>query len=180
MVYVHFAQGFEEVEALTCIDVMRRAGIEAVMVSMTGEKIVKSVRNIGIQTDILFEEADYESCEMIVLPGGMPGAKNLGEHEGLVQHIKDFSANGKWIAAICAAPMVFGHNGLLTGKKATIYPGMEEHLIGAAYSTDRVAVDGNVITSKGPGTAMEFAVTIVELLKGKALAEKLKNDLVMI
>lgn len=179
MVYIHLAQGFEEVEALTCVDLLRRVGIETYMVSMTGEEIVKSVRGVGIQSDLLFEEADYNSCDMIVLPGGMPGAKNLGDHCELVQQIVRFAETGKWIAAICAAPMVFGHNRLLEGKKATIFPGMEEHLIGAKCSNDRVVIDGNVITSKGPGTAMEFALAIVGVLKGTEASDKLRNDLVL-
>ncbi|QAT42047.1 DJ-1 family glyoxalase III [Aminipila luticellarii] len=179
MVYVHLAEGFEEIEAIACVDLMRRAGMEAVTVSMTGEKSVKSVRGIGIEADLLFEEADYEACEMIVLPGGMPGAKNLGEHKGLVQKIREFDQKNKWIAAICAAPMILGREGLLKGRKATIFPGMENHLTGAEAVRDRVVIDGNLITSKGPGTAMEFAVAIVGVLKGQNVAELLEKDLVM-
>lgn len=179
MVYVHLAQGFEEVEALTCVDLLRRVDIEAYMVSMTGEEIVKSVRGIGILTDLLFEEADYDKCDMIILPGGMPGAKNLEEHSELVEQIVRFAETGKWIAAICAAPMVLGHNRILEGKNATIFPGMENHLIGANCSQDRVVIDGNVITSKGPGTAMEFALAIVGVLKGKETADKLRKNLVL-
>lgn len=179
MVYVHLAEGFEEIEALACVDIMRRVGIETVTVSITGQKLVKSVRGIAITADILYEEADYKSCDMIVLPGGMPGAKNLGEHKGLVGKIKEFAQNNKWIAAICAAPMILGHEGLLKGKKATIFPGMEAHLAEAEVVSDRVVIDGNLITSKGPGTAMEFAIALVGILKGQEAAERLKKDLVM-
>lgn len=179
MVYVHLAEGFEEIEALACVDIMRRAGIETLMVSMTGQKLVKSVRNVFIEADILYEEADYKDCDMIVLPGGMPGARNLGNHKGLVSHIRGFVQNNKWVAVICAAPMILGHEGLLKGKKATIFPGMEEHLAEAEAVCDRVVIDGNIITSKGPGTAMEFAIALVGILKGQEIAERLKKDLVM-
>lgn len=179
MVYVHLAEGFEEIEAVTCVDLMRRAGIEAVTVSITGQKLVKSVRGLVIKADLLFEEADYKDCEMIVLPGGMPGAKNLGEHKGLIKNIKEFAEKNKWIAAICAAPMILGREGLLKGRQATIFPGMEAHLAGAVAVKDRVVTDKNIITSKGPGTAMEFAAAIVEVLKGQRVAEDLKKDLVM-
>nr|WP_315024762.1 DJ-1 family glyoxalase III [uncultured Aminipila sp.] len=177
MVYVHLAEGFEEIEALACVDIMRRAGIETETVSITGQKLVKSVRGIAVEADILYEEADYKSCHMIVLPGGMPGAKNLGDHKGLVSNIREFAQNNKWVAAICAAPMILGHEGLLKGRKVTIFPGMEEHLEEAVCG--RVVIDGNFITSKGPGTAMEFAIAIVGVLKGQGTAEKLKKDLVM-
>ena len=179
MVYVHLAEGFEEIEALACVDIMRRAGIETRTVSITGQKLVKSVRGILIAADVLYEEADYKSCHMIILPGGMPGAKNLGEHKGLLNNIREFAQNNKWIAAICAAPMILGHEGLLEGRKATIFPGMEEHLVGAEAVPGRVVVDENLITSKGPGTAMEFALAIVGVIKGQETAEKLKKDLVM-
>lgn len=179
MVYVHLAEGFEEIEALACVDIMRRVGIETITVSMTGQRLVKSVRNVVIEADILFEEADYKVCDMIVLPGGMPGARNLGNHKGLVSHIREFAQKNKWVAAICAAPMILGQEGLLKDRKATIFPGMEENLINAETVYDRVVVDGNFITSQGPGTAMEFAIAIVEVLKGAKTAEKLKKDLVM-
>lgn len=179
MVYVHLANGFEEIEALSCIDLMRRVGIEVKTVSITNQINVKSVRNVVVEADLLFEQADYSACEMIVLPGGMPGAKNLGEHNALVNHIVEFSKEKKWIAAICASPMILGTNGLLQGIKATIYPEMEKYLLGAEISTKRVVVDKNFITSKGPGTAMEFAIAIIEVLKGKDTAENLKKELVM-
>lgn len=179
MVYIHLAEGFEEIEALACVDILRRAEIEAQLVSLTGNKTVKSVRGIGVEADILYEDAHYDKCRMIVLPGGMPGAKNMAEHEGLVKHINCFNENRKWIAAICAAPMILGAQGILQDKRAVIYTGMESHLKGAKVSSERVVVDGHIITSKGPGTAMEFALAIVEALKGKETYEKLRIDLVM-
>jgi len=174
MVYVHLATGFEEVEALTVIDLLRRAGIDVESVSITGEKKVKGAHNISVEADILYEDADYEKCEMIVLPGGLPGADYLGEHEGLVKHIRCFAENDKYLAAICAAPQVFGAQGVLEGKKATIYPSMESCLKGAEPQDEIVVVDGKIITSMGPATAMPFALQLIETLKGKASSEKVR------
>lgn len=179
MIYVHLADGFEEIEALTIVDLLRRAELETQTVSMNGKKQVMGTHGIPVEADILYEDTDYESCEMIVLPGGMPGAANLGNHQGLTSHIRCFADNGKYIAAICAAPMVFAAQGVLAGKKAVIYPGMEEHLTkGDALPQDeKVTVDGKIITSRGPATAMPFALKLVELFKGAAAVEELAADL---
>ena len=177
MVYVHLATGFEEVEALTVIDLLRRAGIEVKSVSITGEKRVMGTHDIPVEADIVYEEADYESCEMIVLPGGLPGADYLGEHEGLVKHIRCFAEKDKYLAAICAAPQVFGAQGVVEGKKATIYPGMEGCLKGAMPQDEIVVVDGKVITSMGPATAMPFALKLIEVLKGKEASDSVAKGL---
>lgn len=177
MVYVHLATGFEEIEALTVIDLLRRAGIEVESVSITGNKLVTGTHDIPVEADILYEEADYTTCEMIVLPGGLPGADYLGEHEGLVKHIRCFAESGKYLAAICAAPQVFGAQGVLEGKKATIYPGMEDCLKGGQPQKDIVVQDGKVITSRGPATAMPFALKLIEVLKGKSTAESVADGL---
>lgn len=171
MVYVHLAEGFEEVEALTVVDILRRTGIKAEMVSLTGKKYVTGAHGIRVEADVIFEEADYDSCEMIVLPGGLPGAENLKNHKGLSQKIDEFINSDKDLAAICAAPMVFGTHTLLSGKTATIYPGMEKQL-GSLIPVDAETVkDGNLITGKGPAFAMKFALTIAEHIKGKDAAE---------
>lgn len=178
MIYVHLAEGFEEVEALTVIDILRRAGVEVNSVSITGDKLVMGTHGIPVMADILYEDADYEKCDMIVLPGGLPGASNLEEHEGLAAHIKCFAKdNSKKIAAICAAPMVFGTCGIIEGKKATIYPGMEDRLVGAEATGEGATVDGNIITGKGPAFAMEFALVLVEELLGKEAADKVAAGL---
>lgn len=179
MIYVHLADGFEEVEAMTIVDLLRRADLETRTVSMNGKKMVSGTHGVAMEADILFEETDYETCEMIVLPGGMPGAANLGNHEGLVKHIRCFAENNKYIAAICAAPMVFAAQGVLEGKKAVIYPGMEEHLTKgkALPQKENVVVDGKIITSKGPATAMPFALKLIELLKGTATAQEVADGL---
>lgn len=179
MVYIHLATGFEEIEALTAVDLLRRVGVEALTVSVTGEKQVEGAHGIPVVADLLFEEADYSRCEMIVLPGGMPGALGLRDHEGLREQILRFHEEKKLLAAICAAPMVFGHHGILAGKKATIYPGMEAHLKGAEAVDSPVVRDGNLITSQGPSTAMAFALELVTALKGAATAADLKKDLLL-
>ena len=177
MVFIHLAEGFEEVEALTAVDVLRRAGVDAKTVSVTGNKMVTGTHGIPVEADLLFEEADYGSCEMIVLPGGLPGATNLGSHAGLTDQIKAFAAAGKKVAAICAAPMVLSQCGILEGKEATIYPGMEEELAGAKATGANVTVCGNIITGKGPALAMEFALQLLEALKGREVRDKVASDM---
>ena len=177
MVYVHLATGFEEVEALTVIDLLRRAGIKVDSVSITGDRKVTGAHNITVEADGLFEDADYDNCEMIVLPGGLPGADYLGQHEGLVKQIHSFADNGKKLAAICAAPQVFGDEGILEGKKATIYPSMESRLKGAEPQDEIVVVDGNIVTSMGPATAMPFALKLIEVLKGKDASDAVASGL---
>lgn len=178
MVYVHLAEGFEEVEALTIVDLLRRAKIEVQTVSVTGNKKVMGTHNIPVEADILYEEANYQECEMIVLPGGLPGSTNLQAHEGLTAHIKCFAADeNKKVAAICAAPMAFGSCGILEGKKATIYPGMEKHLTGAQPTGEGVTVDGRIITGMGPAWAMEFALALIEQLRDRKTADDVASGL---
>ena len=179
MVYVHLADGFEEVEAMTIVDLLRRAGIETETVSVTGRLPVTGAHGVKVVADILFEDAVYNSCEMIVLPGGLPGATNLDAHEGLREKIFSFCNQGKKLAAICAAPLVLGHAGVLKGKKATCYPGFEAELTGAELSTDSVVADGNVITSRGPATAMAFALAIIADMKGKEAADNVAAGLLL-
>lgn len=177
MIYIHLAEGFEEVEALTAADVLRRAGCEAELVSVTGEILVTGTHGIPVAADRLFEDADYADCEMIVLPGGLPGATNLLEHEGLKAQIRAFASEGKRLAAICAAPMILGAHRVIDGKRATIYPGMESHLSGAVPSGETVTVDGNIITGQGPALAMEFALQLVEEVKGKRVRDEVAAGL---
>jgi len=177
MVYVHLAEGFEEVEALTVVDVLRRAEIDVKTVSVTGAKQVAGTHGVYVESDITYEEADYDGCDMIVLPGGLPGATNLQSHQGLAGQIKAFAESGKKLAAICAAPMVLAECGVIDGKKATIYPGMEKQLKGAKATGEDVVCDGNVITGKGPALAMEFALALVEEIKGKEAADDVAEGL---
>ena len=178
MVYLHLAEGFEEIEAVTVFDLLKRAEIGIELVSVTGSLRVKGSRGALLIADILFEDADYDSCEMIVLPGGMPGSANLAAHVRLLEKLYSFANLGKHIAAICAAPaLVLGEHGILKGRKATCYPGMEEHLKGAEFSSENVVSDENIITSRGPATAMAFALTIIEALKGADLSNRIAADL---
>ena len=178
-VYVHLATGFEELEALSPVDVLRRGGVDVKTVSVTGEKTVVGSHGIPVTADLLFSEADYENCEMIVLPGGLPGATNLGAHEGLCGKIREFFSAGKYTAAICAAPMVFGALGILEGKKATIYPGMEAELKGAVPTGELVVTDGTVITGKGPGAALPFALKLLALLADQETADAVGSGMLI-
>lgn len=178
-VHVYFADGFEEVEALTVVDVLRRAQMDARMVSVTGDLVVTGAHNIQVSTDLLWEEAMDQEVHMIVLPGGMPGTKNLEVHQGLMDKILTFQAEDKWIGAICAAPSILGKLGILTNKKATCYPGFEKELKGARYLEETVVQDGKIITSRGVGTAMGFALKLVEVLQGKTKAEDLRKKMIV-
>ena len=181
-VYVHFATGFEELEALSPVDVLRRGGVDVKTVSIMDEHTVVGSHGIPVVCDLMFEEADYDECDMIVLPGGMPGAANLEAHEGLCEKILQFHKEGKWNAAICAAPMVFGSLGLLKGVEATIYPGMEDKLIGAKVSENAfLTVDSHrkLITAKGPGYALHFALELLALMKDKETADSVKNGMLI-
>ncbi|NTW72825.1 MAG: DJ-1/PfpI family protein [Eubacteriaceae bacterium] len=176
--YLYLADGFEEIEAITTIDILRRGGIDIKTVSVTGKFDVEGAHDIVIISDLLFEDADYSHVNMIILPGGMPGTHNLQIHEGVTEKIKEFDAAGKWIAAICAAPKILGQLGILKGKAATCYPGLEKELIGAKYQTDPVVVAGNIITSRGAGTASDFGFKILELLKDKETADDIKAKMI--
>lgn len=180
MVYVFFATGFEEVEAIAPIDILRRANVEVRMISVTGEKVVKGSHGIEIVTDSLFEETDFSDGELLILPGGMPGTLNLEAHSDLAELLQFYFQKGKMLAAICAAPMVLGKLGLLNGQRATCYPSFEEYLLGAEFSEDRVVVSENIITSRGAGTAMEFGLALVEKLKGVDEAKKLAEGMLCI
>ncbi|WP_418211618.1 DJ-1 family glyoxalase III [Bacteroides zhangwenhongii] len=172
-VYAFFADGFEEIEALTAVDTLRRAGLNVEIVSVTPDEIVVGAHDVSLLCDVNFENCDFFDAELLLLPGGMPGAATLDKHEGLRKLILSFAEKGKPIAAICAAPMVLGKLGLLKGKKATCYPGFEQYLEGAECVGEHVVRDGNIITGMGPGAAMEFALAIVELLSGKEKVDEL-------
>ena len=173
MVVLLLADGFEEIEALTPVDVLRRAGIDVRTYSINGDLCVCGAHNIMVDADDVVENVDYEKIDAVILPGGMPGADNL-ENCGDVQSILSFaSENGKLMCAICAAPKVLGKFGYLEGKRATCFPGFEECLTGAKATGKRVEVDGNIITSKGMGTAMDFSLAILEYLKDEEVADKM-------
>lgn len=177
-VSVFFGTGFEEIEALSVVDILRRAGIETDMVSITGQETVTSSHGVTVSMDKNLEEVDFSSLDMIVLPGGMPGTKNLEACDLLMEQVDSFFEKGKWIAAICAAPTIFGHRGILKGKKACCFPGMQNQLEGAEVSYEKVVVDGNVITSRGMGTALEFALKLLEVLTDAQTATQMATTVV--
>ncbi|MDO4394300.1 MAG: DJ-1/PfpI family protein [Bacillota bacterium] len=169
MVYVHLAKGYEEIEALTVVDILRRGGVDAKLVSIEEKLEVQGAHGINVSADITFEQADYSECSMIVLPGGMPGAANLENHEKLMEHICQMAEGDGMIGAICASPaIVLAPHGILKGRRATVYPGMESAIEkgGGIYVSDGVVRDGNIITGKGPAFAAEFAVAILEAIAG--------------
>ncbi len=173
MLYLFLADGFEEIEALSPVDFLRRAGVEVVTVGVTGE-FVTGAHNITVKSDVSINEIVLNSnLEGIVLPGGMPGADNLNNSEAVRKAIDYCSHNGKIISAICAAPFILGRKGLLEGKNATCFPGFENELIGANVVSDGVVTDGNIITAKGAGVAWEFGEAIAEKLVGKEKSESI-------
>lgn len=177
-VCVFLADGFEEIEGLTVVDILRRAGVETQTVSITEERMVTGSHNIPVQTDVCLKDTDFSGTELLVLPGGMPGTLNLGACKELTDLLVQFHESGKKVAAICAAPSVLGDLGILKGKKAACYPGFEARLAGAEAVFDKVAQDGNVTTSRGMGTAIPFALSLVEQLVSKEKAMELKKGII--
>jgi 4-methyl-5(b-hydroxyethyl)-thiazole monophosphate biosynthesis len=172
---VFLADGFEEVEAITPIDYLRRAGVTVITASISGGEMVKGSHNVGILADTTLEKlnANAADWDAVVLPGGGLGSENLAASEGVGGFVKAMAAAGKLVCAICAAPAVaLAPLGVLKGRRFTCYPGMEDRTSGATWTADRVVVDGNIITSRGAGTAGEFAAAIIGKLVGEAEAEK--------
>ena len=173
-----FANGYEEVEALTVVDLLRRAKIGCEILSVADSGQVTGSHGISIGADRNFSGTDFSQYDGVILPGGMPGTTNLAADERVLALLRSFAAAGKLTAAICAAPTVLAKAGLLEGNKAVCYPGMEEQLTGAKVSFDPVAVDGTVITSRGLGTAIPFALSIVQYFEGRERAEALASSVV--
>jgi protein deglycase len=165
-IFVFLATGFEEIEALIPVDIWRRAGFDVTTISIMESRTVTGSHNIPVVSDLLFEEADFKEADMLFLPGGMPGATNLDNSKALREKLIEFDKIGKYLAAICAAPLVLGHTNLLQNKKATCYPGYEKELTGATITGNAVEIDGNIITARGAGVAFEFAMKVVEKFKG--------------
>lgn len=179
MVLIYLADGFEELEALSVVDVLRRADLSIQMVSITGKKEVTSSHGVTITADLLFEEADHQKAQMLVLPGGMPGTLALAAHGALHEQLKQAEKDGRWLAAVCAAPTVLGSLGILQGKNAVCYPGNEAKLIGANTAVEgKVVVDGKIVTSRGPGTSLDFALELVALLKDKETSAAIRKAMI--
>lgn len=172
MVYIFMAQGFEAIEFTTPLDMLIRAAIPVKTVSVTGELLVKSSQNIPIMADALFEDVDFTDADMLILPGGQPGATNLANHKGVEILLRQFMDADKPVAAICAAPMVLGGHGLIDGRKVTTYPGCEPGLGKALCTGALVEQDANLITGKGPAAAVEFANAIIRLLRSEELQKE--------
>ena len=175
---IFMADGCEEIEGLTVVDIVRRAGIHITTISISDKKEVAGAHGITFLADAKKDEVDFSTLDGIVLPGGMPGTTNLGADETVDKVIREFAAGGKLVAAICAAPSVLGQAGLLNGKHATSYPGFEPKLTGAVTFEDPVVQDGNVITSRGMGTAIAFALEIVSYFTDKKTADKLAESII--
>ncbi len=166
------AQGFEECEGLIVVDLLRRAGIEITTVSLEPTLEVTSSHQVTVRCDKTFDQIQFEKLDMIILPGGLPGTTHLLEHAPLLNQIKEFDQQKKYLAAICAAPSVYGELGLLQGRKMTCFPGFESHCQGAQPTGEKVVQDGHIITAKGLGAAIEFAARIIEVLTDQATADK--------
>lgn len=175
---IFLANGFEEIEALTVVDMLRRKAIVCDVVSITGDKNVTGSHGIKVIADKIISETDFDNYDALILPGGMPGTKNLEADGYLMSRFDSFYSENKLICAICAAPSIFGHRGYLKGKKATCYPGFETELEGANFLLKPVVKDGNIITSRGMGTAIEFGAEIVGEFLGEEEKEALLNAIV--
>lgn len=178
MVIIFLADGFEEAEAVVPADILRRAGVDAVLAGVSS-KTVKGAHGIELTADKTLNQLKNETPEMVVLPGGMPGAKNLDSSRHVREMISRTVAAGGFAAAICAAPMVLGRMGLLRGKRAVCYPGFEEHLEGAELSGARVEVDGRIVTANGPGAAFDFGFALVSLLKNEDEARFIQKGMLI-
>lgn len=176
MVYVFLAEGFEEMEALAPIDLLRRVGVEVTTVGVGG-KLIKGAHGVGFTADSDGEGLDFSDVDCVVLPGGMPGTTNLDASPMVEACLMKAAEKKALIAAICAAPSVLGHKGLLKGKKATCFPGFEEELLGAVHTGNPVEQDGKIITARGAGVALDFALALVAELKGEAAAKELRESL---
>lgn len=176
-VYVFMAQGLEEVECLAVVDVLLRGGLEVLLVSVGTEKLVTGSHGFRIQADALMQDLDPEEADVLFLPGGMPGTKNLAACKPLCDVLLKAHEQGKRIAAICAAPSVLGELHILEGKKATCYPGYEAALLGADYTGAGVVTDGHVTTARGLGYALDLGLELLRILKGEETAEKIKKSI---
>lgn len=176
MIIVFFAHGFEEIEGITAVDVLRRGDVEVKTVGI-GSKTVTGAHGVTIHCDMQESEVNVNKIKGIVLPGGMPGTTNLDKSNTVHKAIDYCVQNNLTIGAICAAPMILGERGLLDGRTATIFPGMEEHLKGATYENRKAIVDGNFVTGNGPASATAFALKVLEQLTDEETASKVAEGM---
>lgn len=175
--YEFLADGFEDIEALGPVDVLRRGGVEVVTVSIGEELAVTSAHGVEVKADALFNDVSFDDAALLLIPGGMPGAQNIDNHAGVRRALVAQHASNRFIGAICAGPMVLGHLGILEGKRATCYPGFEKELLGAAYTAAPFTVDGNIVTGKGPGATLPYAYALLELLRGERVAKAVREGM---
>lgn len=173
------AEGFEEIEALTCVDVLRRGEVDCRICSISSKEDVKGAHGVVVKAEILLQNINEDEYEAIILPGGMPGAVNLRDNEKVIEIVKKFDRENKIIAAICAAPIVLKKAGIIYNRKVTSYPGFEEELQAYNYSEEIVVQEANLITSRGPATAPYFALKVLENLSGTESVENLKKDMLL-
>lgn len=176
-VIVFLADGMEECEALITVDLLRRGGIDVITASVMGRKTVKSAHAVLIGADVLAEEAPYDSAEMLILPGGVPGVDNICANATACEQIRRFAAEGRYLAAICAAPTVLAKLGVLAGKKATVFPGCESACPGALMTHEAVSMDGKLITGRAVGATFDFALAIIRALLGPEKAESVRRSI---
>lgn len=176
--YIFLAEGFEEVEALTVVDLLRRNKIKVEMVSVAGTEMVTGSHGISVKADTKLEEVDLKQAGLLILPGGNPGTDNLAKCAKLADMLKEFHETNRRIAAICAAPSILGKLGLLQGKKAVCYPGYEDQLLGAEVLKEEVVTDGNITTSRGVGTAIAFSIELIKIIDCETEAGAMKSKIV--
>lgn len=177
MFYCFLADGFEETEALAPIDILRRAGIPVTTVGVGGD-VIRGSHNIRVTADMHIDDFEInEDLQGVILPGGMPGVKNLYAEERVLDAVSHCASRGLYVCAICAAPSIPGKMGLLKGKKATCFPGFEDDLLGAQFSADKVVIDGKFITAKGAGCALEFGIAIVSQVESKDEAHRVSGSM---
>ena len=176
-VYMFLADGSEEIESLIPVDVFRRGGVDVKTVSINGSEYVTASHGVTIKADLKFEDADLSDADLLMLPGGLPGATNLNAHEGVRQALLRQYEGGKLVAAICAAPMVLGSLGIVNGKRATCYPGFEKYLDGAEYTRELCTVDGNVVTGEGPAATLPYAYTLLAMLTSEQTAQSVAEGM---
>lgn len=176
MFYLFLAEGFEETEAIATLDVMRRSKLSVQTVGVTGRQVTSS-HKVTVTADIVIDDVSLDNIEGVVLPGGMPGTLNLKKNEKVLEYTKYCFENGKIVAAICAAPSILGHLGILKGKKATCFPGFENELDCKEYTASHTQTDGLVVTAKGAGCAVEFGHAIACLAASKAVADNVIGDM---
>ncbi len=177
-VIVFLADGFEEIEALTVVDVLRRGEIDVSTVSVMDKRTVCGSHKITVYADKMFDDINFNEYDALVLPGGMGGTNNLMTHEGVKEQIKTFVSAGKTVSAICAAPTVLGASGVLKDKSATCYPGCEDRLFAGEYTGDKVTVDGNIITGQAMGSAIDFALELLARLGSIAESDRVREAIV--